>query len=181
MFLFFYFMLKLYIVITKENQTMNGNIEHEYPKGIWCKGIWCIDNTNPNMALKISGEKIIKVPLTKEILEEIKRQIEANKLFKFFQQVNINNEHIIGYLNLILDDYVNFLDTDNLNNLIIEMTKLEKVDHIDTTNILYITKLRTCLETNKTETFYETLEQFQNYNQKYFTNAFLSENSIKKN
>lgn len=154
---------------------MDSNLTNTYPTGVWC-----IDQNNPNMAIRNSNGKTIKVPATKEILKEIKKQIEANKVFQAFQTINIKDEGIIGYLNVILRDYINYLDSDNLTLLINEMQELEQVDHIDTQNAFYIKNMSNHLKNKNTDEFEETLEQFQIYNQEYLTNAFSNEQAAKR-
>jgi len=147
--------------ITTTNQT------NKYPQGIWH-----INENNENEASKTFNGKTITVPLTTEILEEMKRQIEADKIFKAFQQVSNENEHIIGYLNLILDDYINFLDQNNLMLLINKMKQIEVTDYIDSQNSFYVNQLRTSLEIQNIDNFYEILEQFQAHNAPYFAKLF---------
>lgn len=147
---------------------MTNNQTNKYPENIW---YIVYDETNNNMmAQRTSNGITITVPATKEILEEIKKQMEAHKIFNAFQKKNVNDEHIIGYLNLILDDYINHLDTNSINNLIAKMKQISEV--VDYQNTTYITQLITNLAQNNTDDFYETLEQFQSHNASYFATAF---------
>lgn len=150
---------------------MNTNLINEYPKNIWC-----IDKNNSNIAIKQTNTKTIKVPITTEILEEIKKQIEASLIFKAFQKVTPEDKNLIGYINLILNDYINFLDEDTLNKLIIELKKMEQSNQLDNQNNLYLNNMIHSLEINDRENFEELLEQFSNYNQ----NHFFEEQTTKK-
>lgn len=140
----------------------------EYPQGIWC-----LDKTNPDMAVKVVGaNKIISVPVTTEILGEIKKQIEAEKIFMAFSQLNNEEENIIGYLDLILNDYINFLTPDSKNVLINKMKEIELSSQIDNQNIFHLKNLETGLKENDIEKFYDALDEFHTYNVPLFENAF---------
>ena len=78
---------------------MENDVAYEYPQGVWC-----INEDNPNQVLRVTGNKTVIIPQTPEILEEIKKQIEAIKLFKGFKMVNPEDENIIAYLNIIFED-----------------------------------------------------------------------------
>ena len=159
---------------------MENTLTYEYPQGIWC-----IDKDAQNIALKFSGNKTIRVPATKEILETIKKQIEANKIFTSFKQLNPEDENIIGYLNLILDDYVNYLDYNNLNDLASIMKQIKQSNKIDLQNATFIEMLRINLETrikleksnqeksDNLDSFYNIFEQFQTYNKSYFVESYI--------
>lgn len=163
---------------------MNDNFTLNYPNNVWC-----INEHEPNMAIKNSYGTIIKVPLTKEILEEQKKQIKANSIFEEInQKISLNNEHIIGYIYLIIDDYLNYLYPTNLNKLINIMKQLEEKKHINEENTNYIKQLRINLEkrlsSNITEEelnqFYDIFDSFENYNYEYFMNSFSKETSTLK-
>lgn len=140
---------------------------NEYPQGIWC-----LDKENENMAVKIvNATKTIKVPVTTEILEEIKKQIEAEKLFIAFCQLNNEDENIIGYLDLMLNDYINFLTPENKNILINKMAEIKLSSRIDNQNISHLHNLETSLKENDIETFYDTLDEFHTYNIPLFENT----------
>lgn len=151
-----------------------NTITQEYPQGVWC-----IDKNNQNMAFRISNDTTLTIPLNTEILEEMKKQLEASKVFNAFQQVSLDNVHIIGYLNLILDDYVNFLDKDSLTKLLTKMKQIEETNYLDPQNATYINHLRTSLEIDNIENFYDALEQFQSYNSEYFA-SILENNKVSK-
>lgn len=146
---------------------------NEYPQGVWC-----FDKENENMAVKVvNNTKTIKVPVTTEILEEIKKQIEAEKLFIAFCQLNNEDENIIGYLDLMLNDYINFLTPENKNILINKMKEIELSSRLDNQNISHLHNLETNLKENDIEAFYDNLDDFHTYNIPLFENA-LSNNEI---
>ena len=153
---------------------MENDVTYEYPQ--W---VWCIDEDNQNQALRVTGNKTVIIPKTPEILEEIKKQIEAIKLFKGFKMVNPEDENIIAYLNIIFEDCINHLDLDSQTALINKMKQIEESKNIDIQNASYIQQIRTNLEQRIVLTInnqekeeninvFETLkEQFQTYNTLY--------------
>lgn len=146
------------------------------------ENIWYLiydENNNVMMAQRTSNGVTIKVPATTEILKMIKKQMEANaEAKKIFEKVSPNNEHIIAYLYLLLDQYIDFLESDNLSYLINMMQQLEKSEHIDNNNTTFINRLRISYQEKDSENFNDILEQFEAYNYEYF-NQFYKENTIK--
>ena len=153
------------------------------PNNAHSENIWYLiydENTKEMMAQKTSNGTTIKIPATTEILKIIKKQMEANiEAKKIFHKVDLNSEHILAYLYLLLDQYINFLESDNLNYLIKLMQQLEKSEHIDSNNISYINKLRISYQTRDIENFNNILEQFETYNSNYFNQFYKLENPIK--
>lgn len=147
------------------------------------ENIWYLtydENTKITMAQKRANGITITVPATTEILKIIKKQMEANQnAKKIFEKVSIDNENIIAYIYLLLDQYINFLESDNLNYLINMMKKLEESAHIDATNVSFINKLRTSYQSKDNENFNDVLEQFEFYNAEYFSKFYNMENSVK--
>lgn len=147
------------------------------------ENIWYLiydENTKITMAQKRANGITITVPATTEILKTIKLQMEANLIAKkIFEKISIDNENIIAYLYLLLDQYINFLEADNLDYLINMMKKLEESSHIDADNISFINKLRTSYQLHDNENFNDLLEQFGNYNIKYFSKFYNTEQSAK--
>lgn len=147
------------------------------------ENIWYLiydENTKTTMAQKRANGTTITVPATTEILKTIKKQMEANEIAKkIFEKVGIDNENIVAYLYLILDQYINFLESNNLDYLINMMKKLEESTHIDNNNAAFITKLRTSYESKDNESFNDILEQFESYNTEYFSKFYNMEQSIK--
>lgn len=153
------------------------------PNNTQSENIWYLiydENTKEMMAQKTSNGTTIKIPATTEILKIIKKQMEANiEAKKIFHKVDLNNKHILAYLYLLLDQYINFLESDNLNYLINLMQQLEKSEHIDSNNISYINKLRISYQSKDIENFNDLLEQFETYNSNYFNQFYNLETPIK--
>ena len=138
------------------------NNNHKY-------GLWEI-NESENLACRTCKNCGYKEEFLKEDIhdKEIKKQKEADLFFKAFDKVDINDLNIIGYLNVILDDYVNYLDNDAKNLLLTKMEMLENSNIIDVNNSMYLKKLSSSLKSNDIDVFLDELELFQEYNAVYF-------------
>lgn len=140
------------------------------------ENIWYLiyyEDTKTTMAQKTSNGITITVPATTEILKTIKMQVEANaNAKKIFEKVSIDNENIVAYLYLLLDQYINFLESDNLDYLINLMKELEKSTKIDSTNASFINKIRKSYESKDNESFNDLLEQFESYNNTFFSEFY---------
>ena len=105
-------------------------------------GLWHIDKKQMVAWRKCNKCKFIReLPTTSEIYEEINKQDEAAKLFRAFQMVDNNDKNIVNYLNLILEDYMNYLDRKNLVALTSRIKELEQLDIINLQDAFYTTKL----------------------------------------
>ena len=100
--------------------------------------------------------------------QEIEKQKEANLFIRAFNNVDNHDEKIVGYLNVILDDYVNYLNDEDLILLIKKMDGLESSNEIDIQNSIHIKKLCYALKTSNLDDFFDNLEKFQEYNANYF-------------
>lgn len=132
-------------------------------------GLWNIDDQN-NVAFRSCDNCGYREEFkaTEEYHQEIKKQKEAALFLQAFQVVENQDEHVIGYLNVILDDYVNYLGRDSLNLLIAKMESLGTSDKLDVQNAVFVIQLQQFLRLNNMEAFQDGLEQFQKYNAPYF-------------
>ena len=129
------------------------------------EGIWVIDEEK-NTAFRMKGGVKIELPITTEILEEVKKQIEAEKYFNLFQEVKKQDEMIIGYLKMMLDDYYNYLSDDHQMEF---LKHIQSISHlVDTKNSSYLQKICNCLDKQNLDDFLDITEEFQQYNQSYF-------------
>lgn len=143
------------------------------------KNIWYLSTDQSSVQRVSNNGTIITLPVTTESLNEIKTQMEATQnAKKIFENVSIDNENIIAYLYLLLDQYINFLEFDNLNYLINMMKQLEESTYVDANNASFINKLRISYDTD-IYAFYDVLEEFKNYNMAYLSKFYNAETSVK--
>ena len=129
------------------------------------EGIWVIDEEK-NTAFRMKGGIKVELPITTEILEEVKKQIEAENYFNLFQEVKKQDGMIIGYLKLMLEDYYNYLSDNHQKEF---LKYIQSIFHlVDDKNSSYLQKICTCLEKQNLDEFLYVTEAFQQYNQSYF-------------
>ena len=129
------------------------------------EGIWIIDEEK-NTAFRMKGGIKVELPITTEILEEVKKQIEAEKYFNLFQDVKDKNEMIIGYLKMMLGDYYNYLSHHHQKEF---LQQIQSISHlVDEKNSSYLQEISACLKKQNLDAFYDVTEEFQQYNQSYF-------------
>ena len=129
------------------------------------EGIWIIDEKK-NTAFRMKGGIKVELPITTEILEEVKKQLEAEKYFNLFQDVKDKNEMIIGYLKMMLEDYYNYLSHHHQKEF---LQQIQSISHlVDDKNSSYLQEISACLKKQNLDAFYDVTEEFQQYNQSYF-------------
>ena len=129
------------------------------------EGIWIIDEEK-NTAFRMNSGIKVELPITTEILEEVKKQIEAEKYFNLFQDVKDKNEMIIGYLKMMLGDYYNYLSHHHQKEF---LQQIQSISHlVDDKNSSYLQEISACLKKQNLDAFYDVAEEFQQYNQSYF-------------
>jgi len=144
---------------------MTGNVynEENHQYGLWYTNDLnqcCRDCLNPGC-----GYTEV-LPKDDDKDSELRKQKEASIFFKAFQNVSNEDENLIVYLNLILSDYVNYLDLESLSALTNRMHHITKyLETIDVHSSRYVYTLREQFISKNMESFYDTLEEFQNYNQ----------------
>lgn len=104
------------------------------------------------------------LPMSSEVAEQIRKQKEALVFISAFHKVDINDPYIVGYLYTFLDDYINYLSEEHKNALLDMMENIEKSDHINYQNATFISQLSTSLRKNAIEEFYDTFDEFKNFN-----------------
>lgn len=113
------------------------NHEHQY-------GLWNIDREKKIVWRTCEKCQFTReLPITSEVTMQIKKQEEAARIFKAFQLVKDEDINIINYLEIILEDYINYLNKEDFKTLIKRIKYLEKLDIIDAQNILYLNQLDT--------------------------------------
>lgn len=114
--------------------------------------LWCIDE-DLNQAYRVCNKCKFKriLPITNEILDEINKQEEASKLLKAFLMVSDDDTNLLNYIDLIIDDYVNYLSKEDFKSLVKRVKELEEKDIIDAKNIIYLNQLETYFVVNSIE------------------------------
>lgn len=114
--------------------------------------LWCIDE-DLNQAYRVCNICKFKriLPITNEILDEINKQEEASKLLKAFLMVSDDDTNLLNYIDLIIDDYVNYLSKEDFKSLVKRVKELEEKNIIDAKNIIYLNQLETYFVVNSIE------------------------------
>ena len=107
-------------------------------------GLWCIDNEK-NIAFRVCEKCNFTrtLPVSEEIILEIKKQEEAKKIITAFSLVDDYDENVINYVNLIMEDYVSYLSKEDFKIFSKRIKKLDDLDILDAKTILYLNKLDT--------------------------------------
>jgi len=104
------------------------------------------------------------VPVTKNILEQVKKQVEASNMLKGFSKLSINDPNFIGSLNIMLVDYVDYLYMKNkieFSNIL--SNAVSNSYFLSEKNKSLLNKFIELVPSIKdtTDSFCETLEEFQ--------------------
>ena len=144
-------------------------IENTFNETTHQYGLWYVndDNMACRKCLELGCDFEEVLPLSPEIQEEIHKQKEASIFLNAFQTVHDDDQNLMGYLNLILGDYVNYLDHEELNGLMKRMKDIETSECVDMQNAWYVNTLRENLISKDMDAFYDALEQLQTYNQNF--------------
>lgn len=117
------------------------------------------------------------LPMTENIAKQIKMQKEAIIFFNAFQKLDKNDTYMLGYLYTILEDYINYLSSDKKSTLLTIMDSVAKSDSINYQNAAFIHQLSASLKDNFTDEFYDTFDEFKNFNSELFE-SILNVNEI---
>lgn len=98
------------------------------------------------------------------ILEQVKKQIEASNMLKGFSKLSIDDPNFMGYLNIMLVDYIDYLYMRNkieFSNMLGSV--VANSYFLSEKNKLLINKFIELIPSTKdtTDSFCETLEKFQ--------------------
>ena len=132
---------------------METNITYEYPQGIWC-----IDEDNPKFALRITGNKTLRVPITTEILEACVNRLDlASQKYLTIKIQQLEQSPNIDPINAELMQKIR----KNLEERIyLDANAQDKADN------LYI--------------FYDITEQLKMYNKAYLSTAINNSSTTTK-
>lgn len=109
-----------------------------------------------------------------DTLKQIKLQQEALPLLNSFLNISINDEAIIGYINVIINDCLPFINQDNKFKL---MKKLNEVTHsssLSEENKLLLNNLITSIKERNNDLQYDTIDYFEKYNQEALSSVIIS-------
>ena len=114
--------------------------------------LWSIDEVN-NYAYRVCNKCKFKrtLPITDEIKKEVEMQNLASKLLKAFLMVSDDDANLLNYIDLIIDDYVNYLSKEDFRSLVKRVKELEENDIIDAKNVIFLNKLETYFVVNSNE------------------------------
>lgn len=100
-----------------------------------------------------------------DYLSQITEQNDATKLFNLFSHVDSNRSEIVGLLCTFLKLYLNYLNKDDREKLIIKMREIEKSPNISGENSYYINLLGNFIAENHIDVDFDTvLQEFYDYN-----------------
>lgn len=116
-------------------------------------GLWNIDNEK-NTVYRICDKCNFKreLPITEEITLEIKKQEEAAKILKAFNLVDDYDENIINYVELIMEEYINYFCKKDFKTFAKRVKKLDDLDILDAKTILHLNKLDTYFVVDNVDT-----------------------------
>ena len=129
-------------------------------------GLWNIDKES-NLVWRTCNKCGFKreLPITDEIIDEINKQEEASKIFRAFQLVDDNDNNLINYIELILDDYVNYLGKSDFNLFVKRIKKLDDLDILDAKTILFLNRLETYFVVDDIESINEDINNLGYYDE----------------
>lgn len=136
------------------------------------EGIWVIDK-NGKTATRKNGDKLINIPINKEILEEVNRQTEALTAFMAFINIDYEDKFTIMYLKVMLEHYYNYLSIYNKNFIIKVMKNIASNDYFNEENTNYINIFCNLLEDNNMEEFENKFREFEEYNKVLFEELYI--------
>ena len=150
-------------------------------------GLWKLDMEN-NRAIrkcKCCGIPFF-YPITKNILEQVKKQYDAINLLEAFIKLPFDDVNLMGYLNVIMEDVVGYVEDDEtfkpktiLNNHLYELTSSS---YISEENKKFIEKFIYAIKIDDNELFWDTMERFKINNiaeLAYFNESNLNKTALK--
>lgn len=149
----------------KNNCIING---HQY-------GLWQIENENEVSRTCLTCEQKQTYPMSSDTLKEIKKQQEANKLLTSFLNIPNYDNNLIGYLNIILDDVLNYINTEKKSLLVTKLAELTANSTLSEENKTLFERITTSIKSNNQEELFDTIEYFKIYNNDILTTPPIQE------
>lgn len=139
-------------------------------------GLWELkDEKMASRKCKCCGVEFER-PITKEILNQIKKQYEAIALVESFLILDIEDPNLIGYLNVILEDAVDFIEDDKKVLLDRKLVDIYNSSIVSEENRMMIDSFRKAIIANDNDLFFDTMEYFKGYNKECLDNFFIGSN-----
>ena len=142
-------------------------------------GLWSLDEEK-NMAVRkcLCCGIIFYYPITKNILEEIKKQYEAIVLSKNFINLEISDPNLLGYVNVILSDVIDFIDTPRKNQLSMKLKEIVVSNYTSFENKIIIEKIIEAINSDNSDLYFDAFEEFKLSNKDNLT-SFISSTKLK--
>ena len=147
---------------------------------MWKINRWEINPDGTTATLNSNGESKLTVPVTDEINWAMKKQKEATIFLKAFSLVKDDDPNLIGYLNFILDDYINFFSSEEMTLLTKKMQEITASNQININNATTITSLLNKINSGNVDEFYDILDTFQKDNESLLSKPINLENFTAK-
>lgn len=109
-------------------------------------------------------------PITKGILTQIKKQYEALPLLDSFLNLSLNDPNLVGYLNVILEDVINYIDDNRKQLFNNKLHEINQTQLISDENKIMLENFRRSIKHNDNDLFFDTLEYFHTFNQETLNN-----------
>lgn len=138
----------------KNNCTTNG---HQY-------GLWQIESEKEVSRTCLNCAYKQKYPMTSDSLKEIKKQQEAAQLLTCFLNVPSYDDNLIGYINIILDDVLNYINFEKTSLLITKLNEFRENSILNEENKTLIEKIISHIESNNQEELSNIIDYFKLYN-----------------
>ena len=142
-------------------------------------GLWSLDEEK-NMAVRkcLCCGINFYYPITKNILEEIKKQYEAIVLSKNFINLEISDPNLLGYVNVILSDVIDFIDTPRKNQLSMKLKEIVVSNYTSFENKIIIEKIIEAINSDNSDLYLDAFEEFKLSNKDNLT-SFISSTKLK--
>lgn len=139
-------------------------------------GLWEIKDENTAFRRCKCCDIVFERGITKNILNQIKKQYEATVLLESFLSIYPSDVNLIGYLNVILEDAVDYIDDNNKLLLDQKLHELNSTTFVSEENKIMIENFRKAISNDDNDLFFDTMEYFKVHNvdslQNFNTNSY---------
>lgn len=142
-------------------------------------GIW--KDANDGNAERVCEQCsfICKVPIDEDIKGELEKQEYAIKLWQAFGKIQNDDQHLIDYLQIILEDGIPYLDRPIKDNVVTRMDEIKNSGYLTEENKVFFNYLMQIIHEKKNngKLYWEIMDEFQNYNSKVLVSPLYEENT----